>query len=397
MKRGDLIRRSQICLLLSTLLLIACQPGAFQMPDVAAIDRDRILSAAHEYLDEKPLTITAYKAQRSAGGIHDFYSEGDYWWPNPDDPDGPYIRRDGMSNPDKFDQHRQVLLRLSIQVPALTAAYMLTGEKRFALHAIEHLRAWFISESTRMNPSLEYAQAIQGRCTGRGVGIIDTIHLIEVAQSVKLLANSSAVNAREIEKVKSWFAQYLDWMTTHRYGIDERERENNHGTCWVMQVAAFAHLTANDSLLIFCRERFKQVLVPDQIAPDGRFPLELERTKPYSYSLFNLDALAMCCQLLSTQDDNLWLYQTPEGQGMRVAMEFMFPYIQDRSRWPYPPDVMYFDRFPVRHPSLLLAGIAYEQPAYIHLWKQLSPDPTTPEVIRNFPIRQPVLWLNEND
>ena len=51
--------------------------------------------------------MTAAHSPRSAGGLHDFFSEGDYWWPDPKNPDGPYIQRDGMTNPDNFVEHRQ--------------------------------------------------------------------------------------------------------------------------------------------------------------------------------------------------------------------------------------------------------------------------------------------------
>ena len=53
-------------------------------------------------------------------------------------------------------------------------------------------------------------------------------------------------------------------------------------------------------LTAFCRDRFQTVLIPNQEAPDGSFPEELRRTKPYGYSLFNLDALAIVAQTLLT-------------------------------------------------------------------------------------------------
>jgi hypothetical protein len=141
--------------------------------DVARFDRARVIAAADRYLNEKPVTITASGSPRSAGGRHDFFSEGDYWWPDPKDPNGPYIQRDGMSNPDNFVEHRRALMRFSVQVPALTAAWMITRKKAYADKAAEHLRAWFINADTRMNPNLQYAQAIHGITTGRGIGIID--------------------------------------------------------------------------------------------------------------------------------------------------------------------------------------------------------------------------------
>ena len=114
--------------------------------DMAQVDRSRVLQAAKQYLTEVPTTITASKSPRSAGGLHDFFSEGDYWWPDPTNADAPYIQRDGMTNPDNFTDHRKYLMRLSVQVPALTAAWKLTKDKRFGEHAAKHLRAWFLDE-----------------------------------------------------------------------------------------------------------------------------------------------------------------------------------------------------------------------------------------------------------
>lgn len=364
--------------------------------DVDAIDRERVVNAAQRYLLELPVTITSFTSPRSAGGKHDYFSEGDYWWPDPKNPDGPYIQRDGMSNPDNFTDHRHAMIRLSLQVPALAAAWLVTKEERYAVHAAKHLRAWFLDPATLMNPNLQYAQAIQGRFTGRGTGIIDTIHLVEVARSIAALENSKALSSDEHNGLKKWFADYLTWMTTSKNGQEERDAKNNHGTCWVMQAAEFASYTGNKELMAFCSNRFKTVLAPNQIAADGSFPLELRRTKPYSYCLFNLDIMATVCQILSTPEDNLWTFKLPDGRGMAAAMAFMFPFIANKKSWPHPPDVEYFDNFPVRQPSLLFAGLSLSRPEYLNVWRTLDPDPTVEEVVRNYPIRQPVLWVHQS-
>jgi hypothetical protein len=244
-----------------------------------------------------------------------------------------------------------------------------------------------------MNANLQFAQAIKGRATGRGTGIIDTIHLVEVARSAELLAQSSVASPSEVAAVKQWFADYAHWMNTHPYGKAERDATNNHGTCWVMQVAQFARLTGNEELSAYCGNRFKTVLVPNQIAADGSFPQEMRRTKPYGYSLFNLEAMSAICQILSTGYENLWLFTTPDGRGMSKAMEFMTPFIRDKKKWPLPPDVMYDKEWPMRESSLLFGGLALKRPDYIDVWKTLPADSDVDEVIRNFFIRQPVLWV----
>ena len=127
---------------------------------------------------------------------------------------------------------------------------------------------------------------------------------------------------------------------------------------------------------------------------DGSFPRELGRTKPYGYSLFNLEAMAMVCEILSIPEDNLWNYTLDDGRYIGLGIEYMYPYMVDKSTWPLPPDVMYYDEWPVRHPLFLFGGLELNKPEYIELWKTLDPDPTVEEVIRNFPFRQPVLWVD---
>ena len=372
---------------------LAAGQGRAAKIDVAALDRGRVLAEARQFLTRRPVTPVASRSSRSAGGPHDFFSEGDYWWPDPKNPDGPYVRRDGMTNPANFVDHRNYLMRLSVEVPALAAAWKLTRDRRYADHAAIHLLAWFVTPATRMNPNLQYAQAIHGRSTGRGTGIIDTIHLVEVVRAIPEIAQAGSLRDNELAQVRQWFAAYMEWMLTSGNGIEERDARNNHGTCWTMQVAAFAELVGDTRRIAECAERFRTRIVPEQIAPDGSQPLEASRTKPYGYCLFNLEALTTLCQIASRNGHDLWNFRTADGRGVRQAVEFMFPFIADKKKWKHPPDVMYFEQWPMRQAALLFGGLAFGRQDYLDVWGKLPASSNVEEVVRNFFIRQPVLWV----
>ena len=359
---------------------------------IGVLQKD-IIAQANWAMTQQPITITAEQCERSAGGLHDFYSEGDYWWKNPDDPNGPYIQRDGQTNPDNFVAHRKAMIRFSQIVGSLASAYLITKDEKYVKHAFSHINAWFVDKNTLMNPSLLYAQAIKGKATGRGIGIIDTIHLMEVAQGIIIMQKAASVDKNNLQIIKNWFAQYLAWLTTHQYGIDEREAKNNHGTCWVMQVASFAKLTENQALIDYCKARFKTVLLPNQLEKDGSFPLELKRTKPYGYSIFNLDAMTTLCQILTDSKDDLWNFRLDDGRSMKKAIEFLYPYIENKSLWTYPKDVMYWEEWPVAQPFLLFGYQHFGNKNWFESWKKLEHFPKNDEVIRNLPIRNPLLWL----
>ena len=139
------------------------------------VEAARIEQKAARYLKEVPVTVTAEQCERSEGGRHDYYSEGDYWWPDPTNPAGPYIRRDGETNPDLFYNHRHALVRLSEIIGTLASAFLLDPQPTILIHAIRHLRAWFVDPDTRMTPNLLYGQAIKGRNSGRSIGIITVL------------------------------------------------------------------------------------------------------------------------------------------------------------------------------------------------------------------------------
>jgi hypothetical protein len=383
---------SLLCLVFIT--SATCQVGFVEK--VTKTLSKQVLIDANKSLDEVPITVTAYSSERSKGGKHDFFSEGDYWWPDSLHPNGPYIQRDGLTNPQNFTAHRLAMIRFSKAVGSLTSAYILTKNTKYSAAAIGHLKAWLVDTATLMNPSLLYGQAITRKVSGRGIGIIDMIQMIEVAQSVVVLEKAGLINNKDIIEIKNWFTQYLKWVTTHPYGIEEREAKNNHGTCWVMQVSVFAKLVGDSSLLSYCNNRFKTVLLPSQMAPNGSFPLEIKRTKPYGYSLFNLDAMVTLAHVLSTQKENLFDFIGTGNVRIKKGIEFMFPFIANKASWPYAKDVMYFDEWPVAPISLLFGSKATNNSSWFDTWQKLEHFPTNEEVIRNTPIRNPLIWINNS-
>jgi hypothetical protein len=362
--------------------------------DVAAIDHDRILKAADSALKQAPVAITDFRAKLTTGGPHDFYSNGDYWWPNPNTTNGlPYVQRDGETNPENFVAHRQAIRQLSDAAAALGAAYKITGDDRYAKKAAGLLKVFFLDEQTRMNPNLQHAQAIPGVSTGRGTGIIDTLHLVEIPKAVEAMEKSPAFPGLISDGLKKWFGDYTAWMTTSKKGHDEANAGNNHAVAFWLQVAVFAEFTGDQTNLAECRRRFTEVFLPKQMTNNGSFPAELRRTKPYGYSIFQLDNMVTLCQVLSTREHDLWNFTLPDGRNIHKAVEFMYPYLADKSKWPHKPDVNAWEGWPARQPCLLFAGLAFNDAPYLELWKKLPADPADEEVRRNIAITQPVLWI----
>ena len=300
-----------------------------ERPDLSALLR----SEAEQWVEAGPWRITDYPSPAASGNPHDYFSEGPYWWPNPEDPAGSYVRRDGEVNPAHFTAHRRVLESVAKACQALAFAAFYLGEAHYARRAAEVLRVWFLDPTSRMNPHLEYGQAIRGICEGRGIGIIDTNCLVGLVHSLGFLAATGEWPKNEQEGVCDWFASYLKWLTQSSKGLDEMRQKNNHGTYWAVQVATFASLLGDEPTVDSMIERYQQVLVPQQITPEGALPLEEARTRSFSYTLMNANGLGLLCELTHYRGVDLWRYETQDGRGMPRLVAYLEPYLRDPSRW----------------------------------------------------------------
>src|ERR1700694_2457580 len=172
-----------------------------------------------------------------------------------------------------------------------------------------------------MNPNLEYAQFIPGVNTGRGIGLIETRGLTDVVDAIGLLAGSKAWTSTDQRGLEEWYGKFLRWMLESKNGQEENAAKNNHGTYYDVQATSFALFLGKNDLAKQIVETSKQKRIALQIEPDGRQPLELVRTKAWSYSNGNLDGLMLLGRPGENVRADLWNYQTPDGRGIRHALE----------------------------------------------------------------------------
>jgi hypothetical protein len=294
---------------------------------------DAVRANAAAALKAGPWSVTTHRPANVDAGPNDYYSEGPYWWPDPADPKAPYIRKDGERNPNRFMGNRSDLGNLCSSVLALGMGAWMLNDKACGEHAAKVLSTWFLDPKTRMNPNLEYGQAVRGHNTGRGTGLIDTAGLIHTVQGVWLLERAGMLDPSIGAGMRGWFAAFLRWMTTSKKGLDEKISGNNHSTWWTAQVAAYASFTRNADTQGMAWDHYRTFLVPNEIEPDGSCPREEARTNSLGYSAMNLDAFSVLCRIASVNSVNLWNFRGPKGAGVIDSFRYLIPFVQHPESW----------------------------------------------------------------
>jgi hypothetical protein len=292
---------------------------------------------ADRALKEAPVSVTQKNLSPPTGDSHDYMSIAPYWWPNPDTTSGrPYVRHDGQINPERARaSDRNTLDQLVQGVQTLSLAYYFTGKDAYAEHAGKLLRVWFLDRATMMNPHLRYAQAIPGRNTGRAAGIIETHDLPELIDTVALLQASHGWTHTDHNRLRNWFAAYLDWLHESAEGKAEAKAANNHGTWYDVQVASFATFTGREHAAREVLRQFPTKRIAQQVESDGRQQHELARTRAWQYSLFNLTGLFDAAALADKVGIDLWNYETADKRSIRKVLEWLIPFATGEKIWPY--------------------------------------------------------------
>jgi len=381
-------RLTFLAFLLAAPLLAADPPRVFILDGKFLLEHraDRALTAAARAAADKVMTRGPYSVTQKTrllpgGDKHDYMSQAPYWWADPAKPDGlPYIRRDGERNPEitQLPDHTN-MDRVAADSQALAVAWYFTHDEKYAARAALVLRAWFLDAATRMNPNLTYAQGIPGMNDGRGTGIIESRGLTSVVDAVGLLAGSKNWPAADQQGMEQWFASFVEWLQTSKNGQDEAKAANNHGTFYDLQVADLALFARQDDLARKVLTDSRALRIAAQIEPDGRQPLETDRTRGISYSVMNLNGLILLATLGERVGVDFWDYQTPDGRSIRKALDWLVPYASGEKKWPYEQIEAYNPQDFV--PALLRAAAHYKETRYAAVAKSADTSKDVPTLL----------------
>ena len=319
---------------------------------------NQLLKDADKALNYKPVTVMNKTDLPPSGNKHDYMSIAPYWWPNPSSPNGlPYIRKDGVVNPEiKNFPDKANMPVLCETINLLSLAYYFSNNEKYATHAGKLIRVWFLDTATKMNPHLNYGQAVKGVTTGRAEGLIDTRHFILVIDAIELLQNSSFWTSKDQIGIKKWFAEFLNWMQTSEIGRDEMNAKNNHGVWFDAQSLSFAIFAGNLSLTNEIISRAAKRL-DQQMDANGFFPLEMDRTTSLHYTVFTMNAFVIIAQLAEKSGTDFWSLKTSSGKSFKKCFEVMLPFITGQKKWEGQ-QIKPFDRKDAV-PLLLRAGKKY--------------------------------------
>jgi hypothetical protein len=336
-----------------------------QQKDKSALSLiDSLKKQADALLNMKPVSVMDKAFTPVSGSKHDYMSQAPYFWYDSSKPNGlPYMRRDGVRNPEinKITDHKN-LSDLDNAARILSMTWYFTSEEKYAEKAAGLLNYWFFNEDTKMNPNLEYAQAVPGVNTGRGIGIIETRSLTGIADAVGLLSGSKSWNEKDTKSLQQWYAQFLNWMLSSKNGKDENAAKNNHGTWYSVQAIDYALFTGD-------KERAKQLAeeskrrIDSQFTKEGKQPLELARTNALGYSTMNLRGWFDLATLAEKTGVDLWQYKNPEGSGIQTVLNWLQPYALGEKKWEWQ-QISRYNSSEI-YPVLMQAANKYKDPGYI--------------------------------
>jgi len=293
-----------------------------------------LVEQANSALEFRPVSVMEKDGMPPSGDKHDYMSLAPYFWPNPDTKDGlPYIRKDGQTNPEvKKYKDKEYMPSMCAEVEKLSLAYFFTGNEKYAKHAATLLRVWFIDTATKMNPNLNFGQAVKGQNTGRGAGLIDTRHFIKVIDGAGLISTSASWSKQDALALQNWFASFLNWMQTSEIGLAEMKAVNNHGVWYDAQRLAFALYVNNTNLARDIVNNVKK-RIGSQMNKDGFFPAELARTTSLHYSLFVMEPLVKIAEMANHIGVDLWNYKTTNGNSIKKGCDAILPYLLQQKPW----------------------------------------------------------------
>ena len=296
-----------------------------------------LISEANKALKYGPVSVMEKNNIPPSGSKHDYMSLAPYHWPDPSKKDGlPYMRKDGEINPEvTLYKDKDYLPNLCSNVYTLALAHYYSGDQKYLNHAIKLIRVWFLDTATKMNPNMNFGQAIKGENVGRGAGLIDARNFIKVIEAIELMDNEGAYPKEDLKMMQAWFSDFLNWMQTSKNGLDEMKAKNNHGVWYDalrLSISLFNNQKESANKII----QNAQVRLSNQMDDNYRFPLEMARTTSLHYSVFVIDAFLKISTMAERTGVNFLDNPLNPKHSLKAAVNEMIPYLVQEKKWDGP-------------------------------------------------------------
>jgi hypothetical protein len=299
---------------------------------------NKLLAKADKLLKVDGFSVTKKTGVPPSKNKHDYMSIGPYWWPNPKTENGlPYIRKDGEINPETRNNFTDFteLENFFLAVKTLKNAFYFSDDKKYADKNLEFIDKWFIDDATKMNPNVNFGQSIPGKNDGRCFGIIEFGGLKGIIEFLELARDKNVLTKEIEEGMFIWFTEYSNWLKNSKLGVEESTRKNNHATHYDLQLLSILmYLNKTEEVKKYLSTITKSRIF-NQIEADGSQPLELKRTKSFSYSVMNLHGFLELARLGQKVNVNLWDLESEDGRSIKKGYEFMLPYLTNEKEWQY--------------------------------------------------------------
>lgn len=292
-----------------------------------------IVRQANAIIKVQPVAVTD-KTKCISGDKHNYESLSPYWWPDPKNPKGPYIARDGEYNPEFKQYDAPRLGQLKSNLTTCSQAFFLTGDARYYDFFCRQLDVWFINPDTRMTPNFEYCQFIPGRNNGRGnpQGMADTYNFNDMLESIRLVDAVRSIGKERMKALKTWFGDFAYWMQTSEYGKKTQSFKNGQLLTFDTTLYNMFIFTGQKSARKAIFKAFPEKRVNTQIEDDGKMPEALRRTRGFFYSVHNLQRFVDFMALAGADGKRL---SKKDLDRIKLAFDYITPFAYNHESFPY--------------------------------------------------------------
>lgn len=190
-----------------------------------------------------------------------------------------------MANPEGKEYDKDDLRELAFIVYYKVLLYYLTDEVSYYDDIRKNIYYYILDKKTGMNPNMDHAQMIKGKCLGRGIGMIDfTANFSYAIYMLKLLKDDNKIDNDFNNDLSDWLRRFMNWYKYSPIAMEELRSANNHGIFYDFGLAIISDfLGVSKEIVPLSYSMIERM--NKEIEPDGKMPLEQARTKSKCYSL----------------------------------------------------------------------------------------------------------------